>query len=98
MQLPELRDVASDQQATAPALNLEIDREAASRFGIQTQAINDALYNAFGQRQVTQFYTQISRYKVIIEVPPELQAIPRRSTNSSCARRSRAGRCRCRHW
>ncbi len=71
--LPELRDVTSDQESTSPALNLEIDRQAASRFGIQTQAINAALYNAFGERQVTQFYTQLSQYKVIIEVSPELQ-------------------------
>ncbi|MDR0902357.1 MAG: efflux RND transporter permease subunit [Opitutaceae bacterium] len=72
--LPLLRDVTSDQQSTAPALQVEIDRQAASRFGIPAQAINAALYNAFGQRQVTQFYTQVSQYKVIIEVPPELQA------------------------
>lgn len=75
-QLPQLRDVASDQQSTAPALDVEIDRQAASRFGIPTQAINAALYNAFGQRQITQYYTQVSQYKVIIEVPPELQADP----------------------
>ncbi len=75
-EVPELRDVTSDQQATAPALSLEIDRQAASRFGIQTQAINSALYNAFGQRQVAQFYTQVSQYKIIIEVPPELQTDP----------------------
>jgi hydrophobe/amphiphile efflux-1 (HAE1) family protein len=75
-QLPELRDVTSDQQATAPALSVEIDRQAASRFGIQTQTINNLLYSAFGQRQVTQFYTQVSQYKVIIEVPPELQMDP----------------------
>ncbi len=74
--LPQLRDVTSDQQSTAPALSVEIDREAASRFGIQTSAINNLLYNAFGQRQVTQFYTQVSQYQVIIEVPPELQSDP----------------------
>ena len=75
-EVPELRDVASDQESTAPALNVEIDREAASRFGIETREINNALYNAFGERQVTQFYTQVSQYKVIIEVPPELQKDP----------------------
>jgi hydrophobe/amphiphile efflux-1 (HAE1) family protein len=73
-QLPALRDVASDQDASPPALSVEIDREAAARFGIQAEAINRALYNAFGQRQITQFYTQVSQYKVIIEVPPELQS------------------------
>ncbi len=72
--LPQLRDVASDQESAAPALNIEIDRQAASRFGIETNAINAALYNAFGERQVTQFYTQVNQYKVIIEVPPEMQA------------------------
>ncbi len=75
-QLSQLRDVTSDQQANAPALSIEIDRQAASRFGIQTQAINNVLYNAFGQRQIAQFYTQVSQYKIIIEVPPELQRDP----------------------
>ncbi|MCS6245584.1 MAG: efflux RND transporter permease subunit [Opitutus sp.] len=73
-QLPELRDVTSNQDASPPALSLEIDRTAAARFGIQADTINRALYNAFGQRQVTQFYTQVSQYKVIIEVLPELQS------------------------
>ncbi|WP_367874128.1 efflux RND transporter permease subunit [Luteolibacter sp. Populi] len=75
-ELPELRDVTSDQESAAPALSVDIDRQAASRFGIPAQAINSALYNAFGERQVTQFYTQVSQYKVIIEVPPELQKDP----------------------
>jgi hydrophobe/amphiphile efflux-1 (HAE1) family protein len=75
-QLPELRDVTSDQESAAPALTVDIDRQAASRFGIPAQDINSALYNAFGERQVTQFYTQVSQYKVIIEVPPELQKDP----------------------
>jgi len=74
--IPELRDVASDQDATPPALNVVIDRQAASRFGIDTDAINTALYNAFGERQVAQFYTQVSQYKVVIEVPPEMQSNP----------------------
>ncbi|WP_415663390.1 efflux RND transporter permease subunit, partial [Rariglobus hedericola] len=73
-ELPQLRDVTSDQESNAPALTVEIDRQAASRFGIPASAINQALYNAFGQRQITQFYTQVSQYKVIIEVPPEQQA------------------------
>jgi hydrophobe/amphiphile efflux-1 (HAE1) family protein len=74
--LPMLRDLNSDQQSSAPALSIEIDRQAASRFGIQTSAISTALYNAFGQRQVTQFFTQVSQYKIIIEVPPDLQTDP----------------------
>jgi hydrophobe/amphiphile efflux-1 (HAE1) family protein len=72
--VPQLRDVASDQESAAPSLNIEIDREAASRFGIETNAINSALYSSFGERQVTQFYTQVNQYKVIIEVPPSMQA------------------------
>jgi hydrophobe/amphiphile efflux-1 (HAE1) family protein len=74
--LPQLRDVTSDQQSAAPALSIDIDRQAASRFGIPTATINTTLYNAFGQRQAAQFYTQVSQYKVIIEVPPELQSDP----------------------
>lgn len=74
--LPQLRDVTSDQESTAPALNVEIDRQAASRFGIPAEAISALLYDAFGERQITQFYTQISQYKVIIEVSPELQGDP----------------------
>ncbi len=74
--LPMLRDLNSDQQSSAPALNVEIDRQAASRFGIQTSEITSALYNSFGQRQVTQFYTQVSQYKIIIEVPPDMQRDP----------------------
>ncbi len=75
-ELPMLRDLNSDQQSSAPALSVEIDRQAASRFGIQTSAITSLLYNSFGQRQVTQFYTQVSQYKIIIEVPPEMQTDP----------------------
>lgn len=74
--LPQLRDVTSDQESSAPALNIEIDRQAASRFGIQTKTIASVLYDAFGERQVTQTYTQINQYKVIIEVAQELQNDP----------------------
>lgn len=74
--LPELRDVTSDQQSAAPAITVDIDRQAASRFGIPVQAIDTALYNAFGQRQVAKYYTQISQYKIIIEAPPGMQTDP----------------------
>ncbi len=74
--LPELRDVASDQQNAGTTLQLTIDREMASRFGIQPQLIDDTLYDAFGQRQVTQYFTQVNTYEVIEEVPPALQADP----------------------
>jgi HAE1 family hydrophobic/amphiphilic exporter-1 len=74
--LPELRDVASDQQVAGTTLQLRIDRDMASRFGIQPQLIDDTLYDAFGQRQVTQYFTQINTYEVIEEITPALQADP----------------------
>jgi hydrophobic/amphiphilic exporter-1 (mainly G- bacteria), HAE1 family len=72
--LPELRDVATDQQATGTTLTLTINRDTASRYGIQPQLIDDTLYDAFGQRQVTQYFTQLNSYHVILEILPELQA------------------------
>ena len=74
--LPELRDVASDQQSNGGTLGLTIDRDQASRFGIQPQLIDDTLYDAFGQRQVTQYFTQLNSYHVVMEVLPELQGDP----------------------
>ena len=71
--LPELRDVATDQQSEGTTLTLTIDRDTASRFGIQPQLIDDTLYDAFGQRQVTQYFTQLNSYHVILEILPELQ-------------------------
>ena len=71
--LPELRDVATDQQATGTTLTLTINRDTASRYGIQPQLIDDTLYDAFGQRQVTQYFTQLNSYHVILEILPELQ-------------------------
>jgi hydrophobe/amphiphile efflux-1 (HAE1) family protein len=71
--LPELRDVASDQQTGGATLTLTIDRDQAARFGIQPQLIDNILYDAFGQRQVTQYFTQLNSYHVVMEVLPELQ-------------------------
>ncbi|GKQ54599.1 multidrug efflux RND transporter permease subunit [Bradyrhizobium sp. Ce-3] len=71
--LPQLRDVATDQQTEGTTLTMTIDRDTASRFGIQPQLIDDTLYDAFGQRQVTQYFTQLNSYHVIIEILPELQ-------------------------
>jgi hydrophobic/amphiphilic exporter-1 (mainly G- bacteria), HAE1 family len=72
--LPELQDVATDLQMSGETLTLTIDRDRAARFGIQPQLINDTLYDAFGQRQVAQYFTQINSYHVILEVTPEMQA------------------------
>ncbi|WP_375788039.1 multidrug efflux RND transporter permease subunit [Bradyrhizobium sp. Pha-3] len=71
--LPELRDVATDQQTEGTTLTMTIDRDTASRYGIQPQLIDDTLYDAFGQRQVTQYFTQLNSYHVILEILPELQ-------------------------
>src|SRR4029078_880079 len=71
--LPMLRDVASDQQTSGGALTLTIDRDQASRYGLTPQLIDNTLYDAFGQRQVAQYFTQQNSYHVVMEVLPELQ-------------------------
>ncbi len=74
--LPELQDVASDMQAAGLQARLVIDRDTASRLGITPQAIDDILYDAFGQRQVSTIFTQLNQYRVILEVKPEFQRDP----------------------
>ena len=74
--LPELQDIATDQQTNAPSVTMVIDRDTAGRFGIQPQLIDDTLYDAFGQRQIAQYFTQLNQYRVILEVSPELQTGP----------------------
>ncbi len=71
--LPELRDVASDQQSGGLEATITIDRDTASRLGITLQMIDDTLYDAFGQRQISTIFTQFNQYRVILEVHPELQ-------------------------
>ena len=71
--LPELRDVASDQEAAGTTLTLTVDRDQASRYGLTAQTIDDTLYDAFGQREIAQYFTQLSSYEVILEVLPSLQ-------------------------
>jgi multidrug efflux pump len=75
--LPELRDVSSDQQDQGLRLMLNIDRVTAARFGITPQNIDDALYNAFGQRQVSTIFTELNQYRVILAARPELAQDPR---------------------
>jgi len=74
--LPELRDVATDQQTNALQLNLEVDRDIASSLGVSLQAVDGALYDAFGQRQVATMYTQLNQYRVVLEAKPELAGQP----------------------
>jgi multidrug efflux pump len=72
-ELPQLRDVASDDQNLGLQARVVIDRDAASRFGIRMQTIDDMLYNAFGQRQVSTIFTQSNQYRVVLEVKPQFQ-------------------------
>src|SRR5262249_33585707 len=69
--LPQLRDVASDQQDSGLKASLVIDRDTASRLGITPQMIDDTLYDAFGQRQVSTIFTQLNQYHVVLEVKPD---------------------------
>ena len=71
--LPMLRDLATDQQVAGTTATLTIDRDRAARFGIQPQVIDDTLYDAFGQRQIAQFSTQLNTYKLILEIPQSMQ-------------------------
>jgi multidrug efflux pump len=74
--LPQLVDVASDQQAGGLQLSLVVDRDTASRLGVTSQLIDDTLYDAFGQRQVSTIFTQLNLYRVILEVAPAFQQNP----------------------
>jgi len=74
--LPDLRDVASDQQDQGLETSIRIDRSTASRLGITPQMIDDALYNAFGQRQISTIFTQLNQYRVVLEVKPEHRQDP----------------------
>ncbi|PYN14886.1 MAG: acriflavine resistance protein B, partial [Candidatus Rokuibacteriota bacterium] len=73
---PELVDVSSDQQDRGLEASLSIDRSTASRLGITPQLIDDTLYDAFGQRQISTMFTQLNQYRVVLEVSPALQQDP----------------------
>jgi multidrug efflux pump len=75
-QAPELADVASDLQDRGLQAYVDIDRDAASRLGIRVAAIDDALYDAFGQRLISTIYTQANQYRVVLEVAPRFQVGP----------------------
>jgi len=74
--LPQLRDVATDQQDQGLRADLVIDRDSAARLGILPAAIDQTLYDAFGQRQVSTMFTQLNQYHVILEVDPKFQQNP----------------------
>ena len=73
--LPILADVSTDLLVNGPQLTVNIDRDRASSFGITPQLIDDTLNDALGQRQVVQYYTQLSTYNVVLEILPELQGM-----------------------
>jgi multidrug efflux pump subunit AcrB len=74
--LPQLQDVASDQQIASPHIAINIDRDAAYRLGLTLAQVDQTLYDAFGQRQVATIYTPSHQYKVILEVAPQYQNDP----------------------
>jgi multidrug efflux pump len=71
--LPQLQDVTADIQASAPRATLRIDRDTASRLGVTPQAIDDTLYDAFGQRQVATMFAPLNQYHVVLELDPQFQ-------------------------
>lgn len=75
--LPQLRDVASDQLNSGLSARVIIDRDTASRLGVTPQMIDDALYDAFGQRQISIMFTQLNQYRLVLEVKPDLRQSPR---------------------
>jgi multidrug efflux pump len=79
--LPELEDVATDQQTGGLAVSLIIDRGTASRLGIAPSTIDNTLYDAFGQRQINTMYTQLNQYHVILEAEPSFQQNPNTLAN-----------------
>jgi multidrug efflux pump len=75
-ELGELRDVASDQQTEGLAARVVLDRATASRLGITPQMLDDALYDAFGQRQISTMFTELNQYRVVLEAQPSFQRRP----------------------
>jgi len=73
---PQLQDIATDQENRGLQAKLVIDRRTASRFGITPQLIDDTLYDAFGQRQISTMFTQSNQYRVVLEAKPEFQRTP----------------------
>ena len=90
-QLPELEDVATDQQLGGLAVSLVIDRATASRLGVAPTTIDNTLYDAFGQRQINTMYTQLNQYHVILEAEPQFQLDPNKLNHLYLQANSAAG-------
>src|SRR4029077_3690156 len=76
-EIPGLEDVSSDLQIASPQLTLDIDRDRASALGITAGQVENALYSAFGNRQVSTIYTPTNDYQVLMELLPQFQRDPR---------------------
>ncbi len=74
--MPELRDASTDQQENGLEARLVVDRDTASRLGLTMQDVDNVLYDAFGQRQVSTMYTGLNQYYVVMEVDPKYQRDP----------------------
>ncbi len=74
--LPILADLSSDQQLNAPQLDIQINRDRAAQFGFDPTVVNSTLNSALGQRQITQYFTQLDNYNVVLEVLPKMQTDP----------------------
>ena len=75
-EMPQLRQVNSDQRDGGLRVTVDVDRDAAARLGVTMQAVNDVLYSAFGQRQISTIYAQTNQYRVVLEATPELREDP----------------------
>ena len=95
--LPQLVDVNTDLQITSPQVRVDIQRDRAAALGITPEQIEDALYGAFGTRQVSTIYTPTNQYYVIMEVAPQFQRDQRRFRSSTC-QRATASSCRSTPW
>jgi multidrug efflux pump subunit AcrB len=71
--IPQIRDVEADVDPSAPRVNIKLDRDTMARLGVTTQSVDDTLYDAYGQRQVATYYTQINVYRTVLEVAPQFQ-------------------------
>ena len=94
---PGIVDVTSDQDRAGPQVDVVIDRDAAARLGVNTTAIDNALNNAYSQRQISTIYAERNQYKVVLEIDPKLQTDPSLLDRSMSARQA-ASRCRSRRW
>ncbi len=74
--MPDLQDVASDQQTEGFSTRIQVDRDAAMRLGVTMQEVQDTLYDAFGQRQISTIFSQANQYRVVLEADPDWQADP----------------------